>query len=325
MCLPEEGKTDRVRHSSVLPQPRAYRPVTAPSQGSKAKRMLRYRADVRTLAYLIAAVALTLIQWNLDGFQPLLYAGTVFLSVAVAVIAHNHNHLSIWKSKPLNLVTSYVIAAYYGHPAIGWVPTHNRTHHKLNNRPGDTSRCPKLFKGNHIFSLLVYPTLTGLVQSREISQYIRELWGKNRRAFWAAISEYVVFFGFMAGIFLLDWRKALLYFLVPQQIALFTIQVFNYVQHIETDYESEWNHSRNFVSPVLNTLLFNNGYHTVHHFKPGVHWSQTPALHARHESEIDPSLLLPSFWGYMVRTFLLRPFLAAPQAALAGSGAEERS
>src|SRR5678816_2107925 len=97
---------------------------------ARVQRMLRNRADLRTLAYLATAVALTLVQWNLDGFQPLLYAGTVFLSVAVAVIAHNHNHLGIWRSRPLNTATSYLIAAYYGHPAVGWVPTHNRTHHK---------------------------------------------------------------------------------------------------------------------------------------------------------------------------------------------------
>ena len=46
------------------------------------------------------------------------------------------------------------------------------------------------------------------------------------------------------------------YFLIPQQFALFVIQMFNYVQHVETATGSEWNHSRNFVSPVLNALLF---------------------------------------------------------------------
>ena len=115
----------------------------------------------------------------------------------------------------------------------------------------------------------------------------------------------------MASLLLLDWRKALVFFVIPQQFALFTIQVFNYVQHIEVDTGSEWNHSRNFVSPVLNTLLFNNGYHTVHHDKPGVHWSQTPALHAQHAHHIHPELLVPSWWGVMIRMFILRPFLPA--------------
>ena len=271
--------------------------------------MLRNRADVRTLAYLVFTAALAVLQWRLGYVQPELYALSLFMGVTVAVISHNHNHLNIWKSRPLNLITNYVISLFYGYPAIGWVPTHNQIHHRLNNAEGDSSRSPKFFKNNHLFALLVYPTLTGIHQSKDISAYFRQLWAKNRKQFWMGASEYVVFFGFMVGIFILDWRKALLFFVIPQQFALFTIQVFNYIQHIETRTGSAWNHSRNFVSPVLNALLFNNGYHTVHHFKAGVHWSETPKLHKEHEAKIHPSLLEKSFWGYMVRTFLLRPLM----------------
>jgi beta-carotene hydroxylase len=271
--------------------------------------MLRYRADIRTLAYLGLTVALAAVQWHLGSVHPVLYPLSLFMGVATAVISHNHNHLGIWKKRSLNLVTSYVIAIFYGYPAIGWVPTHNQVHHKRNNREGDSSRSPKVFKSNHLLALLIYPTLTGLAQSKEIGAFIKDLWRRDRRAFFAAISEYVVFFGFMLAIFLIDWRKALLFFLIPQQFALFMIQVFNYVQHVEADAESKWNHSRNFVSPVLNALLFNNGYHTVHHHKPGLHWTQTPALHAECAHRIHPALLVKSWWGYMVYTFLLRPFI----------------
>lgn len=276
--------------------------------------MLRYTADIRTVAYLVFTVALSIVQWNLGYVHPVLYPLSLFMGVTVAVISHNHNHLGMWKSRGLNLVTSYVIAAYYGYPAIGWVPTHNQVHHKLNNAEGDSSRSPKFFKSNHLIALLVYPTLTGMSQSKEIFDFIKKLWSKDRGAFWAAISEYVVFFGFMITLFVIDWKKALLFFLIPQQFALFMIQVFNYVQHVETATGSAWNHSRNFVSPVLNALLFNNGYHTVHHYKPGVHWSQTPALHAEHVAKIHPALLVKSWWGYMIYTFLLRPFIPGAKA-----------
>jgi beta-carotene hydroxylase len=271
--------------------------------------VLRYTADLRTLAYLAFTAALSVVQWNLDGINPALYLLSLFMGVTVAVISHNHNHLGIWKSKRLNLVTSYVISIYYGYPAVAWVPTHNQVHHKYNNSEEDSSRAPKFFNSNHLFALLIYPTLTGMAQSAEIFAYLKNLRRRDRKAFWMAASEFIVFFGFMAGIFLLDWKKALLFFLIPQQFALFMIQVFNYVQHVETPTGSDWNHSRNFVSPVLNALLFNNGYHTVHHQKPGVHWTQTPKLHAEVESKIHPALLQKSWWGYMIWTFLLRPLV----------------
>jgi beta-carotene hydroxylase len=273
--------------------------------------VLRYRSDVRTIAYLVVTVALVAAQWRLPEWSPWLYVPYLFMCVAAAVISHNHNHLSIWKSPVLNQLTSYVISILYGHPAIAWVPTHNQNHHKFNNQAGDTGRSPALFKGNHLLALLVYPTVTGLRQQTDIKRFMADLWARDRRAFWAAVSQYVVFYAFLITVFAIDWRKALFLHFLPQQFALGAIQTFNYVQHVEADEESEWNHSRNFVSPVLNALLFNNGYHTVHHLKPGVHWSQTPELHKQHAAKIHPNLLQQSWWGYMARTFLLRPFTRA--------------
>jgi len=259
------------------------------------------------LIYLAAAAAITVVNWRLGYVQPILYAATIFLFFTTAVISHNHNHLGIWRSKTLNLLTSYVIAFFYGHPAVAWVPTHNQVHHKLNNGPGDSSRSPKWFEGNHLAALLVYPILTNFAQTRDIRAFFRDLWKRDRGAFWSAASEYMVFFGIMAALLVIDWRKTLLFIVIPQQGAIFFIQCVNYLQHVEADAASEWNHSRNFVSPILNALLFNNGYHTVHHLKPGVHWSQLPQLHAEHAQKIDPSLLQRSWLRYLGSTYLVRP------------------
>jgi len=253
--------------------------------------------------------------------HPVLYPATLFMFFTTAVISHNHNHLGMWRSKALNLLTSYWIAIFYGHPAIAWVPTHNQVHHKLNNRPGDSSRSPKWFEGNHLAALLVYPMLTNLAQTKDINAFLKDLWRRDRAAFFSAASEYAVFFGGMAGLLILDWRKALLFFFIPQQFALFSIQVVNYLQHIETDAYSDWNHSRNFVSKTLNLLLFNNGYHTVHHLKPGLHWSELPRFHAQHAGKIHPSLLQESWMRYVGHTYFIRPFSRAPAPALPAGNA----
>jgi len=283
--------------------------------------MLRYRADRRTLLYLAFTTALTLVNWKTGKVHPVLYPATLFMFFTTAVISHNHNHLGMWRSKALNLLTSYWIAIFYGHPAIAWVPTHNQVHHKLNNRPGDSSRSPKWFEGNHLAALLVYPMLTNLAQTKDINAFLKDLWRRDRAAFFSAASEYAVFFGGMAGLLILDWRKALLFFFIPQQFALFSIQVVNYLQHIETDAYSDWNHSRNFVSKTLNLLLFNNGYHTVHHLKPGLHWSELPRFHAQHAGKIHPSLLQESWMRYVGHTYFVRPFSRARAPALPAGNA----
>ena len=88
---------------------------------------------------------------------------------------------------------------------------------------------------------------------------------------------------------------------------LFSVMIFNYVQHVHTDEESSYNHARNFVG-LINPALFNNGYHTIHHKSPGIHWSETPAAQREIQMLIDPLLSERSFWWYMVRVYLLAPF-----------------
>ncbi len=268
--------------------------------------MLRYRQDLRTMGYLAFATALFFWQWREPGLANWwLYPVTLFMSLSSAIIAHNHNHLPTWKNRWLNLLTNYWIGMLYGHPAIGWVPTHNQNHHKYNNTEGDLSLSPKFFKGDHLLSVLVYPTLTSLEQTPAIRSYVWGLRKTNRRLFWEAVSEYVVFVSLMVLAFWIDWRKAIVLLLIPQQFALFTIQAFNYFQHIGCDPNSEWNHSRNIVGFWTNALLFNNGIHTVHHYKPGVHWSELPKLHAEHAHKIDPVLLVPRMLPWIFKSYIL--------------------
>ncbi len=109
--------------------------------------------------------------------------------------------------------------------------------------------------------------------------------------------------------FVLDWRKALLFVVLPQQVSLNTVLVFNYIQHVHADEEDDWNHSRNVTGWMMNFLYFNNGLHTVHHLKPGLHWSLAPAAHREIESKIDPALNEPSFLWYLLRAYVLSLFI----------------
>jgi fatty acid desaturase len=114
----------------------------------------------------------------------------------------------------------------------------------------------------------------------------------------------VFLFAWIGVALAIDWKKALLYVVLPQQFGLFSVLVFNFVQHVHADEESPVNHSRNFTG-FLNVLLFNNGFHTVHHDKAGMHWSKAKEAHEAIAHRIDPALLEKSFWGYIFRNYFL--------------------
>ena len=270
--------------------------------------MLKNRADIKSLIYIIITTALFVIQWVFIGVNSFIYTWYLFMSVAVSVMTHNHNHLPMWQSKTLNTITDWWLTVFYGFPIFAWIPTHNKNHHRFNNREGDDSITYRVSEKNNFLTLISYPTISGYYQQNAIFRYLKDLKANNKEKYWLCISQYVILFLWIAGALLLDWQKALLFVIIPQQVSLFSVLIFNYVQHVHANEESEWNHSRNFTG-FLNFMLFNNGYHTIHHHKAGLHWSKVPEAHKEIEHNIDPILLERSFWWYIVRVYILSIFI----------------
>ncbi len=271
--------------------------------------MLRYIEDIKTILFLVATTALIYANWIQDEFNPFLWGALMFISVSVTTITHNHNHLRIWKSKAMNRFQDYWLTVLYGFPVFAWIPTHNKNHHKFNNRRGDYTITYRFSEKNNLLTLLTYPTISSYYQQHSIRDYLKVLWKKRRSEFFWCISQYVVLATWIGAFLLLDWKKALLYVVAPQQFALFSVLVFNYLQHVHADEESERDHSRNVEGKLFNFFMFNNGLHTVHHDQPGLHWSKAPEAHAEVADEIDPRLNEKSFWWLILRVYILGPFI----------------
>lgn len=271
--------------------------------------MLRYKADRRTLVYMALTTALLPLNWMQESPNLWLIFAACVMAVPVAVIAHNHNHLGIFKNRRLNRLTDFWITMFYGFPAFAWIPTHNMNHHKLNNREGDASATWRFSERNNLLTLVTYPTISGFFQQPKVVGFVKERWRKNPRQAMFFTAQFLVLVAFIGVALLVDWKKALLYIVLPQQVSLNTVLIFNYVQHVHADEESPVNHSRNFVGWGLNTYLFNNGFHTVHHDKPGLHWSLAPEAHAKIAHTLDPSLNERSFWWFITRVYVLGIFI----------------
>lgn len=265
--------------------------------------MLKYKADFRTLFYMLLTTITFVWQWQ-NGFNVFIYVFYVMLAIAVSVIAHNHNHVNIWTNKPINVLTDWWLTVFYGIPVFCWIPTHNRNHHRYNNKEGDVTAWYRKSENNNLFVLVSYPSSSAYYQFKEsIIPYLGQLWKNDRKTFFEYVFQAVVLVSWIAVFMVLDWKKALLYVIIPQQVSGYMVMIFNFVQHVHADEESRWDHSRNFVD--LNFFLFNNGYHTVHHEKANMHWSEIPKAHKAVEHLIDPVLVEKSFFVYMFRTYVL--------------------
>jgi fatty acid desaturase len=270
--------------------------------------MLRYRADIRTLGILCTYAALVALQWALvpSGVLGIALIGvTCVTSWLCAVIAHNTVHTPVFTKRWMNKVFQIWVSCSYGFPISDYIPGHNLSHHRFMQLREDVMRTSKVnFRWNLLNLLFFMPAVTpGILRGNGL---YKKLMGERARA-WRRqlLLEAVVVWTIKAAAIAIDWRKALLYVIVPHLFANFGIVVINFFQHDGCDENHPVNHSRNFTGRFLNYVALNNGYHGVHHDVPGMHWSLAPQAHAeKFHPTIHPALEQPSLPVYLFKAFI---------------------
>ncbi len=276
--------------------------------------MLRYKADIRSLVFMFITAGMLVLLWQYGSemstpLWTLCYIIQLLMAVIVSTMVHNHQHLGMWTVKWLNVFTDNFLTVFYGFPVFAWIPTHNSNHHVHINKEPDYTKTYMVSEKNNLLTLLTYPSLSGYKQQKAVGSYFVGLYKANRRKFYFHLLQIISLVAWILIALLIDWRKALYYVIIPQQLSLYTVLIFNYVQHIHADELSDFNHSRNITGKLLNFLLLNNGLHTVHHISPGVHWSTLREKHDKIAHKIDSRLNERNFAWYLLRVYILGLFI----------------
>jgi len=281
---------------------------------------LRKKADIRTLLWVGMAIALVAIQYRWPDTVIFLCPISCYLAIACGVISHNHNHQPTFSVKRLNRGFGHILTIFYGYPTMMWIPTHNLNHHLFTNRPGDATITWRHTNLHNLFVVLTYPFVSAYSQSDAVKTYIRRAKQKNPKLYYRILFQYAFWVGVNLGMLWLawylhhdhqNWTGLYVWFfalMLPAISSATVIMMFNYVQHVHTDAWSDHDHSRNFTSRSFNFLFFNNGYHTAHHKRPGLHWSELKVAHEKIANEIDPILNERSLCWFVLRQYFLAPF-----------------
>lgn len=270
---------------------------------------MRYSADLRSLAFVAIYFGLVAYQW-FAGTLSLwlavpLYIATCVFSFFGAVITHNTIHSPVFESRAVNRVFQVILSLTYGSAVSSFVPGHNLSHHKHTQTSRDVMRTSKVRHSWHVLNMVEFAPRVGVAIMKNDALYTKAMKGSHRSWFRQYQIETFTVLGLTAGLFLLDWKKALIYWFIPHLYAAWGIISINYIQHDGCDMDHPYNHSRNFVGKFVNWWTFNNGYHGLHHDRPGLHWSLLPAEHARViHGRIDPRLEQKSLFVYLVKTFV---------------------
>lgn len=199
---------------------------------------------------------------------------------------HHHQHSPTFRRKSLNRLLEFFYALHTGVTTNLWLLHHVLGHH-LNylDQRRDESRWQRptgAMMGEIEYTLNVAAT----AYSRGFKVGAR--YPKKQRAFvlYTAIT--------FAVVALLVWIKpisGLFLFVLPMVLGLLLTSWATYEHHAGLSTDNLFEASRNNLNRFYNITTGNLGFHTAHHYKPGVHWSKLPELHEQIADRIPDHLI----------------------------------
>ncbi len=284
-------------------------PLAGTGRCTKQRALMRLKraSDWRQLfivaVYLTLLAAMVLVPWCRNvGF---LVAACTF-SFYVQTVTHNVQHAPLFESKALNRGFRFVLSFCGLFPVSSVVPSHNLVHHHFDDdgQPDWASPTHARFSWN-LLNLLHFPNIIGPITFAAINRWASVKGRADYRR--GSAQESVFAFGLTGLLLAWDFWTVLFFVLVPQLWGARWFLRVNLIQHDGCDVSSEFNHSRNFSGRLINWLSVNAGYHTAHHNRPGLHWTELAASHAVEVApKMHPELMQPSLLVYLARTYLFR-------------------
>ena len=278
------------------------------ASGNKAhwwESMLRYKADIRTLAFVLFYFLFTTISWwffdQMNGWTiGVIVGGLCISSFLCAVVVHNAIHVPIFKSRKMNAIFQIILTLTYGHSVSVFVAGHNLSHHKNLASLKDIARTSKMkFRWNFLNQLLFFFWTIPSVLRTE-SSWSKKMLKEHPKWFSQYLLELAILYGVKIGLLFANFEAALLLIFLPHFYAQWGIVGTNYWQHDGCDMSHPYNHSRNFTSPLLNFFFLNNGFHGLHHNDPTLHWSLLPEVYKKeYRPHLHPNLDRHSLASYV--------------------------
>ncbi len=220
---------------------------------------------------------------------------------------HHHQHIPTFRIKWLNRLLEFSYALHTGVTTHLWLLHHvlGHHHHYL-DQSKDESRWKR--KDGSTMGVVEYTLVIAATAYYRGYQVGR----KHPRLYRIHLISTLIT---LVLVSLLTWYQpvqSLFVFIIPMIAGLLITAWATYDHHAGLDTQNDFEASYNNLNPLFNVLTGNLGYHTAHHFKQGVHWSELPGLHEEIKNEIPQELFRESLWDVVVDNPVYRFFFGTP-------------
>ena len=273
---------------------------------SRAPSLVKHPAEWRQIGIASVYLGLLASMVLVPGCRNVVCLGLAcLLSFLNAVVIHNHLHQGIFHSRRLNMMFRCVLSFGALYPASANIPSHNLVHHHFeDDGQPDWAAPDHVSFGWNLLHLVHFPNVAGPNTFAGVTRWAK-LAGRKEFSRPIPRRERVRVRSSDAALLVWDFWSTLFFVVIPQLYGARCLLRINLIQHDRSATTTAWTHSRNFVGRAFNWIMCNNGYHTIHHNRAGLHWSVLDEAHAREVvPRIDPTLDEPSMVIYLLRTYV---------------------
>lgn len=266
---------------------------------------LEHPANLFPLAHVVGYYA-TFITLLLPGMAESAWARCVLWSILVTAnyslsigVIHIHSHRKIFTRQLPNRVLEFLLTfpSLNSYPMMRFV--HVYLHHKHEDGPDDPTSTIPYRNGARIFLYwLIYSChCMWITRGALFSRDAKPIWRKMRLQFCVDTVLPVMIATAWAYFRPL---QVLYLWLCPLVVVWVNIGFFAWLTHAPA-YSGPINGSLNTVNRWMNIFIHNQGFHTIHHRYPAIHWTEIPE-HLDMMLDVDDRLivsywvLLPSAW-----------------------------
>lgn len=239
------------------------------------------------VAILLFTSVLTGIWWWVVAI-PYFYVSQLFFKGRFGLMFHCLCHRKCFK-KPYQWIHTYItwiLCPLFGHAPEGYFSHHMGMHHIENNNEHDTSSTMH-YQRDSLRDFLSYFIKFILVGVKDTIAY---LYNRKRKKLYMRLTfgEYV-YFAFCIAMCFVNLKATLMIFIVPLLFARLVMMLGNWTQHSFIDHEDPDNlytNSINCINTKYNQICWNDGYHIIHHLRPGLHYTEMPLDFMKRKDEI---------------------------------------
>jgi fatty acid desaturase len=173
----------------------------------------------------------------------------------------------------------------FGHAPEGYFSHHMGMHHIENNMPDDTSSTMGYQRDSargflaYFFKFL----FVGVINT------IRYLFSRKRKKLYQRLTlgEYA-YIAFCIAMCFVNFKATMVVFIVPLLFARLVMMLGNWAQHSFIDAGDPGNlYTSSIIALIRFTtgLCWNDGYHIIHHLRPGMHYTEMPEEFLKRKDE----------------------------------------